>query len=120
MTPHPMKNIISERPPGDYTQHYFLVSPFSSETPVNGGRVEAHCNTTTHFSCGDGTCLPIDKKCNGITDCPGGGDELFCVRVMYSLLSAAPLMDIIQQVSFLDVLMLYSLSPYLTFTARSL
>jgi hypothetical protein len=27
------------------------------------------------FSCSDGDCIPASAVCNGISDCPGGGDE---------------------------------------------
>lgn len=71
------------------------MSLLSSETPMNGSRVEAQCNTTTHLTCGDGTCLPIDKKCDGITDCPEGADELLCglTRVLCSHLSPVPCLN---------------------------
>lgn len=63
----------------DSLQGYILQLDVSAaETPMNGSTVESQCNTTTHFPCGDGTCLPVEKKCDGVTDCPGGGDELLC------------------------------------------
>lgn len=36
------------------------------------------CNVTTHFDCGHGICIPLDKKCNGISDCVDGADEKLC------------------------------------------
>ena len=33
----------------------------------------------THFRCpGDGYCLPVYMRCNGVVDCPGGRDEAGC------------------------------------------
>ena len=33
----------------------------------------------THFRCpGDGYCLPVFVRCNGVHDCPGGQDEVGC------------------------------------------
>ncbi|KAG0722784.1 Low-density lipoprotein receptor class A domain-containing protein 3 [Chionoecetes opilio] len=41
-------------------------------------RSSEQCNTTTHFHCGDGTCLPLQHKCDGTTDCVDGADEKLC------------------------------------------
>lgn len=35
----------------------------------------ANCPT---FSCDDGKCLPIEKRCNRIIDCLNGEDEIQC------------------------------------------
>ncbi|XP_078483553.1 MAM and LDL-receptor class A domain-containing protein 1 isoform X3 [Ciona intestinalis] len=39
---------------------------------------ESPCPGDLEFHCGDGTCMHIDKYCNGVTDCSTGLDELYC------------------------------------------
>lgn len=30
--------------------------------------------------CGDGSCVPVLLKCNGVSDCSDGADEIDCNR----------------------------------------
>lgn len=41
----------------------------------NFKRPLANCPT---FSCDDGKCLPIERRCNRIIDCLNGEDEIEC------------------------------------------
>ncbi len=33
------------------------------------------------FSCSDGTCLPFQQRCDGVSDCNDSGDEMNCELV---------------------------------------
>jgi len=57
------------------------------KTSALGSLVEKHCHTLTkkakcffqclneEFGCADGTCVPIEKRCNGVPDCEDHFDE---------------------------------------------
>jgi hypothetical protein len=46
--------------------------------PINTSDKQNPC-LDTHFQCpGDGYCLPVYFRCNGIVDCPGREDEVGC------------------------------------------
>lgn len=36
------------------------------------------CDKQLHFTCGDGTCVPEQKVCDGRTDCQDASDEQSC------------------------------------------
>ena len=40
------------------------------------------CNIT-EFTCDDGICIAIDKRCNNINDCLDKSDEAYCAKVHY-------------------------------------
>lgn len=42
------------------------------------------CDTETEFTCNDGSCIPIEKKCDQDSDCGGGEDEQDCGKFDWS------------------------------------
>ena len=37
------------------------------------------CDSTTHFPCSDtGLCIPLELRCNNVSDCLDGSDEFEC------------------------------------------
>ncbi len=40
------------------------------------------CSSNT-FNCDDGTCIDLEKRCDGSCDCPDESDENNCTRVLY-------------------------------------
>ena len=36
------------------------------------------CNSSTSFSCGDYTCIPLSYQCDGVPDCQTELDEKYC------------------------------------------
>ncbi|XP_069982164.1 uncharacterized protein [Penaeus vannamei] len=78
-----------------------LVPPASLNFPVGrrewvvtGGGCTDSQNTTqitltlttcgsNHFTCGDGTCVPMSQRCNFQTDCPDETDEERCRTVVF-------------------------------------
>lgn len=39
---------------------------------------EDSCSNLDDFSCGEGKCIPKEKRCDGKNDCPDNRDELNC------------------------------------------
>lgn len=37
-----------------------------------------NCQLNNEFTCGDGHCIPLENRCDGIYDCTDNTDELFC------------------------------------------
>lgn len=37
--------------------------------------VAVSCNPRTAFQCYDGSCIPKDRQCDGMVDCPGSFKE---------------------------------------------
>lgn len=44
----------------------------------------AECDTETEFTCKDGSCIPIERKCDQENDCGGGEDEQDCGEFEWS------------------------------------
>ena len=36
------------------------------------------CDPDTEYTCDDGTCIPVEKMCDFVNDCPTGDDEETC------------------------------------------
>ena len=39
------------------------------------------CNTSNQFTCGDGVCISLDQKCDGLNDCNDESDERSCTTL---------------------------------------
>ena len=39
------------------------------------------CSSKVQFTCDDGTCVDIKKRCNFVQDCPDNSDEGFCEQL---------------------------------------
>ena len=65
---------------------YAVLPPVVVSYDKHGNETEQPLNATgscpdTHFRCpGDGYCLPVYLRCNGMFDCPGHEDEAGCER----------------------------------------
>ena len=59
--------------------HYTLVCDFRWDCP--DGSDESFCRPPPcdAFKCGNGQCIPSDKRCNAKTDCLDNADETICV-----------------------------------------
>ena len=62
---------------------------------LGGGQILLHinaCNDRKHFNCQDGSCIPIEKRCNSEFDCKDNDDERECnlIDIPYSYLSFVP------------------------------
>ncbi|XP_015437459.1 PREDICTED: basement membrane-specific heparan sulfate proteoglycan core protein [Dufourea novaeangliae] len=41
-------------------------------------REEEECDPSTELTCRNGACVPLDSRCDGVTQCDDGSDELDC------------------------------------------
>ena len=62
---------------------------------LGGGQIFLHinaCEDRTQFNCQDGSCIPIEKRCNSEFDCKYGDDEIECnlIDIPHSYLSFVP------------------------------
>lgn len=42
----------------------------------------AKCQEKTSFRCGNGQCIPLERRCNGAIDCYAGDDEDDCRKII--------------------------------------
>ena len=50
---------------------------------INDSISDGSCPEESHFTCGDGQCLPLHKVCDGLPHCIDQSDETFCGKVVY-------------------------------------
>lgn len=50
---------------------------YMSVTSIHVGALVAPC-PASDFTCLDGSCVPLARRCDGKNDCPNGADEQNC------------------------------------------
>ena len=71
---------------GMYATTNGTVPPFGTQEyllseDLGGGQIALHlnaCNDLHEYNCEDGSCIPIEKRCDSKVDCVDGSDEDTC------------------------------------------
>ena len=53
---------------------------------LGGGTVKLNlnsCDNNEEYNCDDGSCIPIEMKCDSVPDCVGGDDEGQCNKIEF-------------------------------------
>ena len=104
----------------DYAIMNGTVPPFGTHEyllseNLGGGQIALHinaCNDRQEFNCKDGSCIPIEERCDSVFDCVDRSDEDGChmIEVPSSYLRHVPDQDQTKVVLTLDVVSLLDIS----------